>query len=360
MNHEYYMQHALELAQNGWPNVAPNPMVGCVIVRGDKVVASGYHEYFGEAHAEVNAINHLAPNVYPSECVLYVTLEPCSHQGKTPPCVDLIIQKGFKTVVVACKDPNPLVAGKGIKKLKDAGFEVITGVLEEEARSLNKHFVVFHEKKRPYLIIKWAQTADGFISKTPVPQKKEDNMITRAEAQVYVHKIRSEVMGVLVGKNTVLNDNPFLTTRLVKGKNAARIFMDRNLEVPLHYNIFNKEARTIVFNSLIEESRDNISFIKIDFSRKIIPQMLDKLYRMDIQSLLVEGGAHLINDLVTQDLWDEVLVFQNPDLYFKDGLKAPVFALKNTFELVGNDKLYKHVRHEGLPRRVVAQLKEIF
>jgi diaminohydroxyphosphoribosylaminopyrimidine deaminase/5-amino-6-(5-phosphoribosylamino)uracil reductase len=358
MNHEYYMQLALDLAKQGWPQVAPNPMVGCVIVYKNEVGASGFHQNFGEPHAEVNAIKALPANIPPGECILYVTLEPCSHHGKTPPCADLIINKGFKTVVVACKDPNPLVGGSGIKKLRDAGIEVITGILEKEAKELNKRFITFHKHKRPYFILKWAQTADGFISRVPAPGNKDMNRITRHEAQVYVHQIRAEVMGIFVGKNTVLADNPSLTTRLVKGKNPVRIFMDRKLEVPKHFNIYNKEARTLVFNAVKDETADNILFIKLDFDTDILPRIVQKLQELQIQSVLVEGGAHLVNEFVNQDLWDEVLVFQNPDLYFKEGLKAPVFALKNTFELVGDDKLFHHFKNETLP--VGPQEKEIF
>ena len=349
MNHPYYMQLALDLAKQGWPNVAPNPMVGCVIVKKDQVVASSYHKTFGDPHAEVNAIANLPKEIVPAECVLYVTLEPCSHFGKTPPCCDLIISKGFKTVVIACKDPNPLVSGEGIKKLKEAGIEVIEGVLEEEARKLNKHFIRFHESKRPYIILKWAQTADGFISRIPVPKNKEENMISREGAQIFVHKLRAETMGIFVGKNTVLMDNPKLTTRLVEGRNAARIFIDKNLEVPVNFNIYKEEAPTIVFNSVKDEKKDHIQHVKLNFETNILRQICEKLYQLNVQSVLVEGGTILLNDFVNQEIWDEVLVFQNPDLYFGEGLKAPVFALKNSFELVGDDKLYHHFKNETLP-----------
>jgi len=359
MNHEYYMLQALNLAKLGWPQVSPNPMVGSVIVKNNEIIASGYHQQFGQAHAEVNAIKALSSSVSASECTLYVTLEPCSHQGKTPPCADLIIETGFKKVVVGCKDPNPLVAGKGILKLQQAGIEVTTGILENAVKHLNKRFIHFHEKKRPYFILKWATTADGFISKVPLPKNREENMITHRDAQVYVHGIRSEVMGIFVGKNTVLNDNPHLTTRLVEGKNPVRIFIDKNLEVPNTFHVYNKEAQSIVFNAIQDEQKDNIRFVKLDFDKEILKQINAKLYQMQIQSVLVEGGAFLVNEFVKQDLWDEVLVFQNPDLHFKEGLKAPVFAIKNTFELVGSDKLFHHFRNEALPA-VGALEKEIF
>lgn len=344
IGHEFYMQQALDLARKGWPLVAPNPMVGCVIVNGDVVVATGYHERFGEKHAEVFAIENFIANCQlpTADCILYVTLEPCSHFGKTPPCADLIMSKGFKTVVVACMDPNPLVAGNGVKKLQNAGIEVITGILQKEAQELNKRFITYFEKKRPYYILKWAQTQDGFISKLPLPVNREENKISGSEAQELVHTLRAEVMGIMVGKNTVLNDNPKLTTRLVKGENPTRIFIDRKLEVPLDHHIYNQEAPTIIFNGLKEEQKGNHRFIKIDFTQNILEQVSGKLYDLNFQSVLVEGGAILLNDFIEQHLWDEALVFQNPDLNFGQGVKAPAFALRNTFELVGNDKLYRH------------------
>lgn len=335
------MDKALHLAGKGWPAVAPNPMVGCVIVKGDTLVAQGYHQKFGEKHAEVMAINQLPDNIDPNDCTLYVTLEPCTHFGKTPPCTDLIISKGFKTVVVACKDPNPVVSGLGIDKLRKAGVQVITGVLEKNARELNKRFITYFEKKRPYYILKWAQTADGFISKLPVPDNKNENRISGNESQIMVHRLRSEVMAILVGKNTVLRDNPRLTTRLVEGKNPIRVFIDRNLEVPLHFHVYDNEATTLIFNELKEEKMGIHIFLKIDFEKNILQQLSEKLFNLNVQSVLVEGGSMLLNDFIDQHLWDEVLVFQNPDLRFEVGLKAPRFALRNTFELIGGDKLYQ-------------------
>lgn len=359
MNHDYYMKEALALARKGWPQVSPNPAVGCVIVCGDEIVASGYHEEYGGPHAEVNAIRLLPDNVSPADCILYVTLEPCSHFGKTPPCSDLIINKGFKKVVVACEDPNPLVAGQGIRKLKGAGIEVTTGVLEQEARELNKHFMVFHKEKRPYVILKWALTEDGFISRLPVPPSPEQNSITGQKAKELVHKIRSEVMAILVGKNTALADNPKLTTRLVKGRNPLRLLIDRNLEVPLNFNLYNDEAPTIIFNASKDEKQGHMQFVRLDFNGEILPQLLQKLVALNIQSVLVEGGAATINNFLGAESWDEAIVFQNPDLLFGNGLKGPEFALKNTFELVGNDKLYHHFKNETMPVKE-PENKEIF
>ncbi len=341
MTHEFYIGLALQLAQQAGLNTSPNPLVGCVIVHNDAIVATGYHQKFGEAHAEVNAINALPAQLLTAYCILYVTLEPCSHHGKTPPCADLIIAKGFKKVVVACKDPNPLVAGAGIQKLRNAGIEVIVGVLEKEARELNKRFFSFFEKKRPYFTLKWAQTADGFMSRIPIPEKRELNHISGKQSQVVVHQLRTQNMGILVGKNTVLNDNPLLTTRLVKGKNPIRLFIDKNLEVPTHFNIYNQAAETIVFNGLKNIKQDNIQLVKLDFDRDVLSQICDKLYELKIQSVLVEGGSYLLNEFIKRGLCDEKLVFVNPNLIFEKGLKAPETNLESGFEWIGDDKLFR-------------------
>ncbi len=321
--HEFFINKTIKLAKQGWPEVAPNPMVGCLIVKDGEIVAEGYHKKYGEAHAEVSAINSLSKEIKPVDCTLYVTLEPCSHFGKTPPCADLIIKKGFKKVVVCNIDPNPLVSGKGIEKLKMAGIEVITGILEEKGRELNKRFFVFFEKKRPYYILKWAETADGFISKLPVPKNREENIIGDSEQQIQSHQLRANEVAIMIGKNTVLNDNPTLKTRLVKGKNPIRIFIDRNLEVPKSFNIYNSEAKTIVFNSVKELAENNIAYFKIDFSSNLLSQISDKLYDLKIQSVIVEGGAFLLNDFINQKLYDEVIIYKNNNLKFITGIKAP-------------------------------------
>lgn len=323
MDQEFYMMRAINLANKGIGNVSPNPMVGCVIVKNGEVVSSGYHQQFGKAHAEVNAINALNPEINPADCILYVTLEPCTHFGKTPPCTDLIIEKGFKKVVICNTDPNPLVAGKGIEKLRAAGTEVVKDVLGEQGAELNKRFFTYHQKKRPYYILKWAQTADGFISRWPVPENREENMISTSDHLLAVHKMRSEEMAIMVGKNTVLHDNPRLTTRLVKGNNPIRIFIDRILEVPLTFNIYNSEAKTIIFNEQKSEVKEHLHFIRIDFSKNVLIQISEKLYDLNIQSVLVEGGARLLNDFILQGLYDELRVFKNYELHFGSGIQAP-------------------------------------
>ncbi|MDI1355549.1 MAG: bifunctional diaminohydroxyphosphoribosylaminopyrimidine deaminase/5-amino-6-(5-phosphoribosylamino)uracil reductase RibD [bacterium] len=344
LNHEHFMQMALDLAAKGWPEVVPNPLVGCVIVQGNHVLASGYHHGYGKAHAEVEAINALPAAVSPSDCVLYVTLEPCSHFGKTPPCADLIIHKGFKKVVVACTDPNPMVAGRGLRKLEEAGIEIVQGVLEKEARFINRRFFCFHENKRPYISLKWAVTADGFMSKRPLPQRPEENWISGREAKVLVHKLRSEVQAIMVGKVTVLNDNPNLTTRLIKGKNPIRVFIDKDLEVPSNFNIYSQQANTIVFNQKMSAENEHITYIKFDFERNVLGQIMDHLHTLQIQTLLVEGGAFLLNSLIEQNLWDEILVIENPNLQFKAGIMAPQMPAGNVFDVLGTDKLYRYYR----------------
>ena len=341
MNHKHYMQLALDLAKKGFGHVAPNPMVGCVIVHNEIIVAKGYHQLFGGPHAEVNAINNLPVEIDPAECILYVSLEPCSHFGKTPPCADLIINKGFKRVIICNLDPNPLVAGKGIEKLKEAGIEVTSGVSQQEGREFNKRFFTFFEKQRPYYILKWAQTADGFISRLPLPENRDENKITGLEVQKLVHRMRTEEMGIMVGKNTVLADNPKLTNRLAKGKNPVRMFIDKDLDVPQTFNIYDDQAKTIVFNSQKDEERDTIQFIKLNFELNVLEQISDKLVELKIQSVLVEGGLRLLNDFIQQNLFDEIFVFENPKLKFGAGLKAPQLNLVGNFVVIGEDKLYR-------------------
>lgn len=340
MNHSTYMQKALQLAKFGWPNVAPNPMVGCVIVKNDKVIAEGYHKHYGEAHAEVNAINSLGKDFDFSDCTLYVNLEPCSHHGKTPPCSDLIISKKIKAVVICNVDSNPLVGGKGIEKLKKAGIEVVTGILEKEGRELNKRFFTFHEKKRPYIILKWAQTNDGFISKQPVPENRNENWITGDDNRKLVHQWRAEEKAIMVGTNTVKCDDPELTVRMVEGKNPVRIVIDKDLKLKPNSKVFNDEAETLVFTAHDKPSSGNNYYFRIDFSKNILPQIFNKLVDSNISSLIVEGGTTLLQSFINENLWDEARVFINPDKNFGDGVKAPGFDLsKASREKSGMDYL---------------------
>lgn len=341
MNHSTYMQKALQLASKGLGNVAPNPMVGCVIVKKDKIIAEGHHQKFGEAHAEVNAINSLPSDFDFSDCTLYVNLEPCSHRGKTPPCSDLIVSKKIKKVVICNTDTNPLVGGKGIEKLKKAGIEVETGILEKEGRELNKRFFTFHEKKRPYIILKWAQTNDGFISLNTTPVNKIDNWITCEENKKLVHEWRAQEQAIMVGTNTVITDNPELTVRLTEGKNPIRIVIDRDLKLNLNSKVFNSAADTFVFTEKDEPVSGDTTFFKIDFSKNILSQILNKLTDSNISSLIVEGGTTLLQSFISENLWDEARVFINPNKNFSNGIKAPAFDLSEAHqEKSGTDYLY--------------------
>ena len=333
------MQRCLTIAAKGLGRVAPNPMVGCVIVYDDKIIAEGYHERYGGLHAEPNAINQVSDDLL-KKCTLYVTLEPCSHHGKTPPCADLIISKGIKKVYVGNLDTNPLVAGKGIKKLQDAGIQVEYGVLNDACRELNKRFFTFHEKKRPYLILKWAQTQDGFISRLPLPTNKEDNWITSTESKQLVHTWRAQEQAILVGYNTALTDNPLLTVRLANGKNPLRIIIDEQLQLPNHLHLFNTDAETIIFNATESKQQNNIHFIKIDFTN-LIQKILSTLFAKNISSIIIEGGTKTIELFMKTNMWDEARVFINPVKEFKNGVKAPEINInKGLVKNVGSDNLH--------------------
>lgn len=338
------MERCLQLAAKGLGKVAPNPMVGCVVVYDDRVIAEGFHEFYGGPHAEPNAIKQLSDGLL-EKCTLYVTLEPCSHFGKTPPCADLIIAKGIKKVIVGSLDPNPLVAGKGIQKLKAAGIEVEYGILNQENMELNKRFFTFHEKKRPYVILKWAQTQDGFISQWPLPENKEDNWITGKESKELVHLWRAQEQGILIGYNTLVADNPSLTVRLVEGRNPVRLLMARDTNFKEGLNIFNKDARTIVFNSAGSTVLDNVEFVKINWKNKV-KEVLDYCYSHNISSIMVEGGTNTIYNFMNQNLWDEARVFVNPDKKFGHGIQAPEIDLsEGAVAKVGNDLLYTFLKH---------------
>jgi len=333
------MHRALELASKGLGQVAPNPMVGCVIVCDGKIIAEGFHEQYGSAHAEPNAIKQVSDDLL-KKSTLYVTLEPCSHFGKTPPCADLIISKGIKKVVVGNLDTNPLVSGKGIQKLKEAGIEVEYGILDNECRALNKRFFTFHEKKRPYVILKWAQTQDGFISHWPLPKIKEDNWITGKESKELVHQWRSQEQSILIGYNTLINDNPLLTTRLANGKNPIRLVLSRTIDLATDLNIFNKDAKTIIFNPVKDDVKNNIELVKIDWNKKS-QEVLDYCFKNNISSIIIEGGTNTIYNFMNTNAWDEAQVFVNPTKKFEHGISAPEINLNNISPInVGNDLLY--------------------
>jgi len=321
MTDEIYMQRCIDIAKRGIRAVAPNPMVGCVLVVEDKIIGEGYHERYGEAHAEVNAINNVSNQNLLKNATLYVSLEPCSHTGKTPPCCDLLIQKGIKKVIVGTKDPNPLVRGKGIEKLKNSGIEVSEGILKDQCLELNKRFFTFHEKQRPYVTLKWAQTLDGFLDKIRKDGEEKINWISEPETKTLVHKWRSEEQSILVGRNTITNDNPSLTVRDYGGTNPIRLVIDSQLQISGNLNIYSKDAPTIVFNRVKDKKENNVEWIKI--KETSTNSILKELYKRGIQSVFVEGGSRTLQYFLIDNLWDEARVIVGQK-YFKEGYKAPI------------------------------------
>ena len=339
--HEKYMQRCLELAELGMGFVSPNPMVGAVVVCEDKIIGEGYHHKYGEAHAEVNAINQVFSNFPdPAELLkkstIYVSLEPCAHYGKTPPCADLIIKHQIPGVVIGCRDPFDQVNGKGIEKLQAAGVNVTTGVLEEECKWLNRRFFTRVQKHRPYIILKWAQTTDGFFA----PDDCSQHWITGTEARKLVHKWRGEEDAVLVGKNTAAIDNPQLNVRYGNGRQPKRVVIDRRLELNYNLNVFNQSVETLIFNEIKTDIDGKNKYIALeDFDRYVPQYILYQLYLQDIQSVIIEGGAYTLNTFIAAGLWDEARIFTGPS-NFKKGIKAPSISGKTTGEMIiGNDKL---------------------
>lgn len=316
------MYRCIELARKGAGYVAPNPMVGAVLVQDGRIIGEGWHQHYGEAHAEVNALACTDLSVLPRTATLYVSLEPCAHHGKTPPCADLVIRQGIPKVVIGCRDPFAAVNGKGIEKLKAAGIEVVEGVLENECRELNKRFFTFHEKKRPYVILKWAQTADGYMAH---PAGNSNRLlITNPLTNRLVHQWRSEEAGILVGTRTALADDPLLTNRLVPGPSPLRLLLDMELRLPSGLQLLNREYPTLVFNGLKDEVQENLEYCRLDKNKSLISQLMSALHERNIQSVLVEGGARLLQSFLDADTWDEARVITNSRLYIRDGLQAPV------------------------------------
>ncbi len=328
------MQRCLQLAALGAGQVAPNPMVGAVLVYAGRIIGEGYHQQYGAPHAEVNCINNVAyaDKGFIENSTMYVSLEPCVHFGKTPPCADLIIANKIPHVVIGCRDSFAAVAGKGIEKLQRAGIKVTVGVMENECLSLNKRFFTFHEKQRPYIILKWAQSSDGNIGKHDSSQLKISNEFTNR----LVHKWRSEEAAILVGTNTALLDDPSLTTRLWPGKNPVRLVIDSELKLPMHLKLFDGLAKTIVFNYRKQSETENLVYHKLNKEENILTQILSVLYKVNIQSVIVEGGAKLLQSFIEEGLWDEARVISNAELTIGNGVTAPV--LKNNI-LVDEQKI---------------------
>ena len=348
MEYANYIAHCIEIARRGEYFVAPNPMVGAVLVQelgskgvkelgSERIIAEGWHEKYGEAHAEVNCFKRaesqeLRVKSY-KDCTLFVSLEPCSHYGKTPPCAKLIIEKGVGRVVVGMLDPNPLVAGKGVQMLRDAGIEVIVGVLEDQCRELNKRFLCLHEKHRPYVILKWAQTGDGFIDRVRSLDNGQWTMdnghlngalaISTPETKKLVHKMRAENMAIMVGTNTVLLDNPRLLNTHWEGRNPIRVTIDRHNRIPADARILSDEAETIVYRE-----------------RTDWPFIVEDLAKRNIHSVLVEGGTTLLTHILETGIWDEIHVEVAPELTIGEGVKVPEVNLPEDYETVDGHRMY--------------------
>ena len=338
-NHEDYIARCIELAKNGFGTTYPNPMVGSVIVYNGEIIGEGWHQKAGEPHAEVNAIRSVKDPSLLDKATIYVSLEPCSHFGKTPPCCDLIIKNKIPNVVIGTVDSNIKVAGNGIKRLQEAGANVIVGILEKECYELNQRFFTFHEKKRPYIILKWAETQDGFIA----PLQKEEQKpvwITNLNSRQLVHKWRTEEQAILVGTQTVIDDNPKLNARDWEGNNPVRVVIDQNHRIPKTAHVFDNQIKTIVFsNKKSAPSLENTIFEVIDFQQNIAQQIVNKLFQNQIQSIIIEGGAQTLQTFIDANLWDEARVFIG-NCTFEKGVKAPIL---NTSpfkkEKIGTDEL---------------------
>ncbi|MFT5437252.1 MAG: diaminohydroxyphosphoribosylaminopyrimidine deaminase [Ulvibacter sp.] len=341
------MLRCIQLAKNGLGTTYPNPLVGSVIVCNERIIGEGWHHKSGLGHAEVNAISSVEDKDLLKEATIYVSLEPCSHHGKTPPCADLIIASGIKKVVVGRRDPNPKVAGKGIQKLAGSGCDVTTGVLEKECDGLNKRFFTFHQKKRPYIFLKWAESKDGFVAPLAVKRtsKKEPFWISNEYSRQLVHKIRTTEQAILVGTTTVKLDNPALTARDWVGTNPWRVVIDRLLKLPEEVSVLDREVRTIIITEKEKNHKENLFFEKINFSEDLAFQICDVLYRYQIQSLIVEGGMKTLQTFIDEELWDEAFIFKG-NVNFENGIAAPKFqGSQFSEEKIKEDTLQRFKNH---------------
>lgn len=355
--HEKYIQRCIQLARNGFGTTYPNPMVGSVIVYENKIIGEGWHKKAGEPHAEVNAVNSVQDKSLLKKATIYVSLEPCSHFGKTPPCCDLIIKNKIANVVIGTVDPNVKVAGNGIKKLMEAGIQVTVGILQEECNELNKRFFTFHEKKRPYIILKWAESIDGFIAplellRYPEISKQNHNekkpiWITNQYSRQLVHKWRTEEEAIMVGTQTAIDDNPKLNARDWHGNNPIRIVLDQNNRIPPDFHVFDNQVKTILFSkSKRPVEKENSIFEYINFEQNIATQIIQSLYHHQIQSIIIEGGRQTLQTFIDAHLYDEARIFVG-NVLFTEGTKAPNLA-KNQFKKksIGNDELILFRNHD--------------
>lgn len=336
---EQFMRRAQDLALNGQGFVSPNPLVGSVIVHNGRIIGEGWHRKYGEAHAEVNAVNSVESKELLKESTVYVSLEPCSHFGKTPPCADMLIANRVKRVVISNLDPNPLVAGNGIKKLRDAGIDVTVGVLETSGQALNRRFFAMMQKQRPYIILKWAQTADGFIAR----KNHDSKWISNVYSRQLTHKWRTEEDSIMVGTTTAAMDNPRLTARDWTGRNPVRIVIDRALKLNESLHLFDGEVHTIRYNVKLDEERAGTTLVKLN-EDNFIANLVQDLYKRKIQSILVEGGAGTLKSFLDRDMWDEARVFQSTTKFIQ-GIAAPEIRPGYLEHDIMGDKLriYRHL-----------------
>ncbi len=326
---EHYMQHCLRIAASGSGFVAPNPLVGAVIVYNNEVIGEGFHARYGGPHAEVNAIASVNDKSLLEASTVYVNLEPCSHFGKTPPCADLLIKHQVKRVVVGCPDPNPLVAGKGIQKLRDAGIAVTAGVLEQECRELNRKFITAFEKKRPFITLKWAETGDGFIDRKRKSPEQQPEKITGEKEQHFVHQLRAASQAIVAGTDTLLLDNPQLNVRFAAGNQPLRVIIDRTNRLPRSLQVFDGTVPALVFTTAAFPESENGAVVILQLGEPELPQVLNALYGRSIHSLFVEGGSKMLRAFITAGLWDEAYVFKNNALHFGEGVSAPAWNTLN-------------------------------
>jgi len=333
---EFFMQRCLELAAMGAGQVAPNPMVGAVLVHQGRIIGEGYHRQYGQAHAEVNCVNSVAEeerSLIPL-ATMYVSLEPCAHHGKTPPCADLIVSQGIKQVLIGCIDTFSAVAGKGIEKLEKAGVQVQTGVLEAACRQINRRFFTFHEQKRPYIVLKWAQSNNGLVAGADGAPVR----ISNSYSDRMVHKWRSEEMGILVGTRTAIKDNPRLNNRLWTGKDPVRLVIDREMKVPRSHHVWDGSIPTIFITAAAADTHGLTESMSLDFSAALLPQLMKQLHQRQIQSILVEGGPHVLQQFIAAGLWDEARVITGTAT-LPEGPAAPVLtnaALTHTMQVAGD------------------------
>lgn len=313
---EQFIKRCFDLALHGLGSVSPNPLVGCVIVYDNKIIGEGWHKKYGGPHAEVNAIASVTDRSLLSSATVYVNLEPCSHHGKTPPCADMLVEHRVKKVVISNVDSNELVSGKGIEKLRNAGIEVVTGILEDEGRHLNRRFFTYMEKRRPYIILKWAETSDGFISRN----SNEAWVVSNELSKKLVHRWRTEEDAFMVGTQTAASDNPQLNVREWTGRNPVRVVIDRSLRLSPSLHLFDGSQPTICYNTIKDEEKNNLTFVKADGLHDIVSD----LHKRKIQSMVVEGGAKTHALFIEAGLWDEARVLI-ADKKFGDGVKSPAF-----------------------------------